>query len=78
MNNLSKQLIEIATNYLGPAGERFITRQVTSHLEGGITLETLAPEHLPELSKWVGVSAALLLTDPAKVTAFVEEVKAAT
>lgn len=75
MNDLSKQLVEIAISYLGPGGERFMTRQVEAHLAGGVTLETLAPEHLPELSKWVGISAGLLLSDPSQVAEFVEKVK---
>jgi len=77
MNDLSKKLVEIAISYLGPAGERFMTRQVTSHLQGNITLETLQPEHLPELAKWVAISSDLLLNDKAKSGEFAEKVRTA-
>lgn len=74
MNDLSKSLIEIAVSYLGPAGERFMTRQLT-HLEGGVTLETLTRDNLPELAQWVERSSALLLDDKAKASEFAEKVK---
>ena len=76
MNDLSKTLIEIATSYLGPGGERFMVRQVTSHLEGGVTLETLQPAQLPELSKWIEVSAALLI-DKTQAAEFAQKIQMA-
>jgi hypothetical protein len=75
MNDLSKKLVEIAIGYLGPAGERFMARQVTAHLQGDLTLETLRPEHLPELAKWVAISSDLLLNDKAKSTEFAEKIR---
>jgi hypothetical protein len=74
MNDLSKSLIEIAIGYLGPAGERFMARQLT-HLEGGITLETITRDHLAELARWVEISSALLLDDKAKANEFAEKIK---
>jgi hypothetical protein len=75
MNTLSEKLVEIAIGYLGPAGERFMERQVTMHLQGGITLDTLQPEHLPELSRWVAISSDLLLDNKTKSGEFAERVR---
>jgi len=74
MNDLAKTLVDIAVDYLGPAGERFMARQLT-HLAGGVTLATISREHLPELAKWVGISSVLLLDNKVKAEEFADKVR---
>lgn len=59
MNELSGQIIELSKDYLGPAAERFISRQVTQHLKK--EMDSLVPKDLEELAKWVNISAGLLI-----------------
>jgi len=59
MNQLSQKIITLSTDYLGPASERFINRQVVQHLKKD--LDTLDLADLQDLSHWVNVSAGLLI-----------------
>jgi len=61
MGELLKKVIEITQEYLGPASERFIRRQITGHLK--TTPESLSSEHLEELANWVYISAKLIIEE---------------
>jgi hypothetical protein len=63
MSEISEKVIVICKPYLGPATESFLNRQCTGHLSVGVS--GLEKVHLPELAKWVEVSAKLIM-DPAK------------
>jgi len=64
---LSETVLWIATRYLGPAAKVFLQRQCTAHL-GGAKFDDLRPEQLPEMAKWVELSAGLIIEkDRAKV-----------
>ncbi|MBW3569157.1 hypothetical protein KY385_03460 [Candidatus Parcubacteria bacterium] len=55
------QLIDITEDYLGPAAERFIDRQIESHLDkhpGKLTREDLK-----KLTEWIRLSVAILTDD---------------
>lgn len=62
MTGTSTSLYELAVcvseEYLGPAAERFIRRQISTHL--GIKPENLSRKDLPQLVKWVSLAFALL------------------
>ena len=64
MSALSDKALALSVQYLGPAAQIFLERQTKHHLDG-LTLDALEPRHLPELAKWVNISAALLI-DPAQ------------
>ena len=49
---------EAGSELLGPAARTFLERQTRSHL-GGLDLNNLKKAHLPELAKWVEISAGL-------------------
>lgn len=59
MTVLSDQLIRIATEYFGPAASTFMSRQC-KHLKLN-SIEELTFDHLPEYSKYVEISAGLLI-----------------
>lgn len=58
---LYREVVDITTSYLGPAAERFITRQIKTHL--GKDPDELSPEDLAKLVDWVKVAIALLTED---------------
>jgi folate-binding Fe-S cluster repair protein YgfZ len=57
---LSKKVLAVTIDYIGPSSESFLQRQATHHLNG-LKFDDLDRQHLPELAKWVKVSAGLLI-----------------
>ena len=64
MSEISAKVLQIATSYLGPASKTFLERQTKGHM-GGLAFDDITKQHLPDLAKWVKVSAALVI-DAAK------------
>lgn len=60
MTALSEAVLAESIKYLGPAAKRFLERQTKFHLEG-IEFDSLLPQHIPELAKWVNISAQLII-----------------
>ncbi len=71
MSQVANKSLEIAARYMGGRGESFIKRQCNAHLN--ISMDSLSPKHIPELAKWVGISAGLIM-DKAKVERFKKEI----
>lgn len=65
---LYNKVVDITTTYLGPAAERFITRQIKTHLNKEPA--ELTKEDLSKLVDWVKVAIALLTEDGEMVDAF--------
>lgn len=59
--DLYTALVEVTTDYLGPAAKRFIDRQIQNHLEK--PPEDLTSADLPQLVDWIRVSFAFLTDD---------------
>ena len=59
--SLYKQLNVVMEDYLGPAGDRFLSRQISFHLKKDP--EMLTKADLPKLKEWIKVSLALLTED---------------
>lgn len=64
MSALSDKALALSVEYLGPAANVFLERQTKWHIDG-LAFADLQPQHIPELAKWVGISAALVI-EPAK------------
>lgn len=62
--SLYEHAVAICSDYLGPAGERFMRRQIATHLNK--KPEELRKEDLPELTNWARLTFAML-TDEARV-----------
>lgn len=60
--------VEISKEFLGPAGERFLRRQITTHL--GIEPEKLESMDLHILVNWVRLTFAVLTNDARLVDDF--------
>ncbi len=71
---LYDDIVRVCEEYLGPAGERFIRRQISTHL--GITPETLTERNLPKLVNWSTMAFALLTNDTRDVESFTHDLLA--
>jgi hypothetical protein len=58
---LYQQVTKVTEEYLGPAAERFVARQVSFHL--GKLPQELSHEDLPKLIEWAKVTLGLLTED---------------
>lgn len=61
-SGLKDKLLSVCKPYLGPATDMFISRQCSHHLK--VTLDTIGPAQLPDLAKWVEISAGLIMEAP--------------
>jgi hypothetical protein len=59
MSDISEKVLKITIDYIGPSSKAFLERQTRSHMS--IEFGDLKRENLPELAKWVNISAGLLL-----------------
>ena len=59
--NLYQQVVRITYVYLGPAADRFVTRQVVNHLRK--SPEELRPADMPELIDWIKLAMGFLTED---------------
>lgn len=71
MSQVANKAVEIASRYMGDRGEGFIRRQCRAHLN--IDIDSLSSKHIPELARWVGTSAGLVM-DKARVERFKKEI----
>ena len=69
--SLYELVIQKSREYIGPAAERFIQRQITTHL--GITPQTLTRNDLIELIDWVKPTFSLLTQDQERIEAYVND-----
>ena len=65
--------VKLAKEYIGPAGQKFIDRQISSHLS--IDPAQLAAGNMEELAKWCLSSGKMLIGDD-KAAEFSDKIKA--
>jgi len=58
---LYEEVVDITHEYLGPAADRFITRQIRSHLHKNP--EELKKRDLKNLIDWIGLAMSILSED---------------
>lgn len=68
--------VEVSREFLGPAGERFLQRQIATHLH--IKPEELSEKNLIELVDWVRLAVSLLTDDKELVDDFSDSLLALT
>ena len=73
MSDISEKVLAITIQVLGPASRRFLERQTKFHLDG-LEFDDLKKEHIPELAKWVGISAQLVV-DEKKASQLADKIK---
>ena len=71
---LYDQVVEVTQDFLGPASEQFITRQIKSHLNK--EPQELREQDLEELAKWIKVAVALLTEDGKMVEGYTSSIMA--
>lgn len=71
-SSVYEQAVAIASDYLGPAAERFLCRQIEFHLKK--RPEQLVKADIPKLAEWVKVSIAILTEDRQMVDKFTKRI----
>jgi len=70
---LYKEVVHITHVYLGPAAERFIDRQIESHLHK--SPESLTKADLQKLIGWIRVTVSLLSEDAGIIEEYISELE---
>lgn len=73
-NILYQKAVGVTEEYLGPAGERFIRRQISTHLN--IEPESLDKHNLSQLIDWSSIAFAMVTNSSHDVDAFTKDLKA--
>ena len=66
MADLYEEIVIISRDYLGPAGQRFVDRQIIFHLNK--YPQDLKKEDVPKLVEWMKVTLALFANDPKAIS----------
>ncbi len=69
---LYDNVVSVAKEYIGPAGQKFVDRQISSHL--GVSPAEITNANLEELAKWCLSSGKMLIGDD-KASEFSQKVK---
>jgi hypothetical protein len=70
---LYAEVVDITYDYLGPAADRFVTRQIRSHL--GKAPEHLKKRDLRDLISWIKIAMSLLTDDDQLISNYVTDLK---
>lgn len=71
--SLLDQILEISQDYLGPAADRFIDRQISTHLKK--RPEKITSQDIYKLIDWIKLSFALLTNDTAMVEQYAKRLR---
>ncbi|HSX24249.1 MAG TPA: hypothetical protein VLE74_04065 [Candidatus Saccharimonadales bacterium] len=74
--DLYQDIVDITADYLGPAAERFVVRQIQNHV--GKTPQAIAASDIETLITWSKPAMALLTSDESIVDEFIERLSALT
>ena len=70
--NLFERVVEISNDYLGPAAERFIARQIETHLKKSPA--KLNKSDLKPLAEWLKLSFAVLTNDKKLIDEYIGKI----
>jgi uncharacterized protein YegL len=70
---LYEDVVNITYDYLGPATDRFVTRQIKNHLHK--RPEELRKKDLKELIEWISAAVNLLSDDNKLVSKYVSDLR---
>lgn len=73
---LYTRVLKVTYRYLGPAADRFVTRQITGHLNKNP--ERLGEEDLTELIAWMEIAMAFLTNDHRLIKSYINSLEALT
>ena len=69
-STLYSQVVSITQEYLGPAAERFISRQIQMHLNK--KPQNITKQDIPALTNWVKIAISLLTEDTSMVETYTQ------
>jgi hypothetical protein len=69
-----EQVVRVTYVYLGPAADRFVTRQIANHLDK--KPEQLTKQDLPELIDWIRLAMGFLTQDKQLVDDYINRLQA--
>jgi hypothetical protein len=72
-NLLYNQVVRVTHVYLGPAAERFISRQVQNHL--GKEPKDITRRDLAKLITWISLSVSLLTDDSEIIEEYISQLE---
>lgn len=72
--SLYDQVVKITDEYLGPAADRFVTRQIKNHLNKDP--HELQAKDLKDLVNWINLAMTLLSGDDKLVHEYITDLKA--
>ncbi len=70
---LYEQVVKVTNVYLGPAADRFITRQIENHLDK--PPQQMSREDLSQLIDWIRVAMSLITEDSDIVEEYTEQLR---
>ena len=73
-SSLYIQVIKASEQYLGPASERFMRRQIENHLK--ILPEEITQKDIPKLVEWTRLAFSMLTKDADQINHFMDELLA--
>lgn len=71
--SIKDEVVAISRDYLGPAAERFIDRQITTHLQKDPS--AINRKDLIKLIDWIKLAFALLTDDDALVNEYIRRLR---
>lgn len=71
--NLYERVVEVTTVYLGPAADRFVSRQIRNHLNK--EPRQLVKQDLRSLIDWIEVAMSLISNDTELVAEYMKELQ---
>ena len=74
MATLYDDVVTITYNYLGPAADRFVARQIRNHLQKDPT--ELRPKDLQQLIDWIQLAMRLISNDSRTIDHYIAELEA--
>jgi hypothetical protein len=70
---LYSEVVDITYDYLGPAADRFVTRQIRNHL--GKAPEQLNKRDLRDLVSWIKIAMSLLTDDDSLLKKYISDLE---
>lgn len=71
--SLYEKVVRVTNGYLGPAADRFVSRQISTHL--GKEPHRLHGRDLHKLIDWISLSMAVLVEDQELIKQYIDELK---
>jgi hypothetical protein len=75
-NNLYNEVVTITYQYLGPAADRFVVRQIRNHLQKNP--EELHAKDLQQLIDWIQLAMRLISNDADVIDRYIAELESLT